>query len=58
MNIFYMAVAVGFEPTVELPPHTLSRRAPSGRSDTPPLENLPDEQGRLQNGPRRRDTVS
>ena len=23
------AVAVGFEPTVELPPHTLSRRAPS-----------------------------
>ncbi len=23
-----MAVAVGFEPTVELPPHTLSRRAP------------------------------
>ena len=22
------AVAVGFEPTVELPPHTLSRRAP------------------------------
>ena len=23
-----LAVAVGFEPTVELPPHTLSRRAP------------------------------
>lgn len=23
-----VAVAVGFEPTVELPPHTLSRRAP------------------------------
>ena len=25
---FTLAVAVGFEPTVELPPHTLSRRAP------------------------------
>ena len=24
-----VAVAVGFEPTEELPPHTLSRRAPS-----------------------------
>ena len=24
-----LAVAVGFEPTEELPPHTLSRRAPS-----------------------------
>ena len=24
----YLAVAVGFEPTVESPPHTLSRRAP------------------------------
>lgn len=27
-NANYLAVAVGFEPTEELPPHTLSRRAP------------------------------
>src|SRR6478735_6877848 len=26
--LLHLAVAVGFEPTVELPPHTLSRRAP------------------------------
>ena len=27
-SFFVLAVAVGFEPTVRLPPHTLSRRAP------------------------------
>jgi len=26
--VLIVAVAVGFEPTEELPPHTLSRRAP------------------------------
>ena len=35
-NVSHLAVAVGFEPTEEFPPHTLSRRAPYGRSDTPP----------------------